>query len=229
MDIGVAQQLVVNIRFRGVGDAVAAEHKDFAYVILSSPFADVADFVGLEVDERVHFAFAQILMAFGESLLEIHSLAVEFLVLAPPNHSALPLVGSGVLHQRHVLRNAQQQLSESMISLAFLPHAEEHPLESERREVLPYLAAETRLAEAFGGISAGIVEQRLLDLTVSVGVVGELATEVQPFAVLPCRAVELEGKAPCHVGKTKVESVDDVFYFLERPYVGGGDVGFFLT
>ena len=110
MDIGVAQQFVVDEWFRAVGDAAAAEHEDFADVVLPSPLTDVVDFVGLEVDERVHFTLAQTLMSFGKIHLKIHSLVVQFLVLAPPYHRAFPLVRSGVFHQCHVRPDTRRDL-----------------------------------------------------------------------------------------------------------------------
>ena len=196
MDVGVAQQLVVNLRFRAIGDAVTANHEDFADVVLPSPLTDIVHLVGLEVDERVHFTLAQTLMSFGKIHLKIHSLVVQLLVLAPPYHRAFPLVRSGVFHQCHFLGDFQQQFSEVLVSLAFLPYAKEHPLKSERREVLPHLLTETSLYKPLGRISAFGVEQFLLDDSVFDDVVRELTAEVQPFAVCPCCSLNSKGKPP---------------------------------
>ena len=229
MDVGVAQQLVVNLRFRAVGDAVTTNHEDFADVVLSSPLTDVVDFVGLEVDERVHFTLAQTLVTVDKFLFEVHSLVVQLLVLAPPYRCTLPFVRGSVFHQCHVLGDFQQQFSEVLVSLAFLPYAKEHPLKSERREVLPHLLTETSLYKPFGRISAFGVEQFLLDDSVFDGVVRELTAEVQPFAVCPCCSVELEREATSHIAQPKVDAVDDVPHSLERPNVGVSGIYFFLT
>ena len=184
MDICVAQQFVVDGWLCAVGDAVTADHEDFADVVLPSPLTDIVDFVGLEVDERVHFTLAKTLMSFGKFHFEIHSLVVQLLVLAPPYHRAFPLVRSGVFHQCHFLGDFQQQFSEVLVSLAFLPYAKEHPLKSERREVLPHLLTETSLYKPLGRISAFGVEQFLLDDSVFDGVVRELTAAVRCLPML---------------------------------------------
>ena len=171
MDVGVTQQLVVDGWFRTLGNAVTADHEYLADVVLSSPLPHFVDLVGLDVDEVIQLHAFHPLVLLDEFLLKAHPLAVQLRVLAPPDGSALPLIGRGVLHQCHALRNALQQLPEITVTLAFLPYAEEHPLESERWEVLPHLVAEASLAEAFGSISTGIAEQCLLDVPVQVGVV----------------------------------------------------------
>ena len=63
----------------------------------------------------------------------------------------------------------------------------------------------------------------------SLGAVGVLATEIQPFAVFPCRAVELEGEATGHVAQPQVDAVDDIVDLLERPDVRSGGIDFLLT
>ena len=90
----------------------------------------------------VYFVLFQSLVLADECILELCTFIVQFQVLASPYLRALPLVGSGVLHQCHALWDAQQQTLEVAVPLAFLPHAEKHPLETERGEVLPHLLAE---------------------------------------------------------------------------------------
>ena len=220
MDVGTTQQLVVDSWFRPFGDAVTAEHEYLADVVLSSPLPHFTDLVGLDVDEVVQLLAVHPSVLLDEFLLKVQPLIVQLRVLASPDGGTLPLIGSGVLHQRHVLRNTQQQFLEITVSFAFLPHAEEHPLEAKRGKVLPHLVAETSLSETFGGISTGIIEQCLLDLPMSVGVVGELATEVQPFAVLPCRAVELEGKAPAMLVRRRLRPLTMSSTFLKDQTFG---------
>lgn len=142
MDICVAQQFVVDGWLCAVGDAVTADHEDFADVVLPSPLTDIADLVGLEVDDNVYFVLFQSLVLSDERVLELCTFIVQFQVLAAPYLRTLPHVGSGVLHQCNVLLDAQQQSLEVAVELAFLPHAEEHPLETERGKVLPHLLAE---------------------------------------------------------------------------------------
>ena len=62
MDIGIVQQFVVDERLSAVGDAVTAYHEDFADVVLPSPLTDIADLVGLEVDDNVYFVLFQSLV-----------------------------------------------------------------------------------------------------------------------------------------------------------------------
>ena len=69
----------------------------------------------------------------------------------------------------------------------------------------------------------------LLDELVSLGAVGVLATEVQPFAVFPCRAVELEREATSHVAQSQVDAVDDIVDLLERPDARSGGIDIMLT
>lgn len=90
----------------------------------------------------VYFVLFQSLVLADECILELCTFIVQFQVLASPYLRTLPLVGSGVLHQCHALWDAQQQTLEVAVPLAFLPHAEKHPLETERGEVLPHLLAE---------------------------------------------------------------------------------------
>lgn len=214
-----AQQFKIDIGFSASLDTIAANHQYLAYIVLTAEYPDLADGVGLDIDEEVEIFLGKVRMFLGNNLSNSLASLYKFTVGAAPNLTATACVGGRFLYQNHVVGDGEQFAPEVDIAFALLPHNPQHPLSAKLGKVFSDLLTVLTLNEAFSSIRTLGGSQFLLDGEMVVSVVGELACKVKVFRTAPPYPVDLKRIAGGHVAKVEFDALNNIVNVLERPHV----------
>ena len=217
-DILGAQQFKVDIGFSASLDTIAANHKYLTDIVLTSEYSDIADGVGLDIDEEVEIFLGEVCMFLGNTLSNSLASLYKFSIRAAPNLTATACVGGRFLYQNHVVGDGEQFAPEVDIAFALLPYNPQQPLSAKFGEIFSDLLTVLTLNEAFSRIRTLGCPQFLLDGEMVVSVVGELASKVKVFRTAPFHAFYLKRIARGHVAEVEFDAFDNIVNVLERPH-----------